>query len=89
MDKYYIVDLRCGTCGVIFASTSRPVKASEAGEYEAMFKERGPAKFPTCKNRCPVTSMIGIVPAGKTNLNQVVHKTIIPNEELKEFGLMA
>lgn len=89
MSKYYIVDLRCGTCGVIFASTSSPVPDTKAGEYEQMFRERGPQKFQTCKNKCPVSSPLGIVPSGRTNLNQVVHKTLIPNEELKEFGLMA
>ena len=87
--KYYIVDLRCGTCGAIFASTSRPVPEHKTAEYEKMFKERGPSKFQLCKNKCPVTGILGLAPAPKTNENQIVHKSIVPTEELKEFGLMA
>lgn len=87
--KYFIVDLRCGTCGAIFASTSRPVPEVKVVEYEQMFKERGPGKFQRCKNKCPVAGLLGIAPAPRTNLNQVVHKSIVPEEELKEFGLMA
>lgn len=87
--KYYLVDLRCGTCGVIFASSARPVPEDKAPEYEAMYRERGPAKFQRCKNGCPVASPLGIAPAGRQNLNQIVHKTVIPNDELREFGLMA
>jgi hypothetical protein len=87
--RYYLVDLRCGTCGVIFASTMRPVEENKAAEYEQMFKERGPSKFQQCKNKCPVTGILGIAPAPRTNLNQVVHKSIVPADELKDFGLIS
>lgn len=67
----------------------RPVPEDKTEEYASMFRERGPMKFQQCKNKCTRNSPLGVLAPDRKNLNQIIQKTIIPNDELKEFGLMA
>lgn len=51
-DKFFIVELRCGGCGLIFCSSAEPVRESKVEEYEQLFLDKGPYRFQQCKNKC-------------------------------------
>lgn len=87
-EKYYLVDLRCGKCGLIFAQTSDPVPERKVEEYENMFREKGPLRFQQCRNKCPRTAINGgiILPAqGPYNYNQKIVRTHIPAMDLEKM----
>lgn len=94
-DNYYLVDVRCGTCGVIFATSSEPLRKDKAEEMSNLFKALGPHKYVQCKNKCPRQDQRPgaiIIPESPNkppkNMNQIVHMTLVPDQELKERGLM-
>lgn len=92
--RYYIVELRCATCGIIFCNSSGVVPQHQVQEYVDMFTTKGPDKFVQCKNRCP-RNKAGEPPLIESkfhppkNMNQVVIVTPVPDAELRGQGLMA
>ena len=90
-EQYYIVELRCGTCGIIFAASKDPLPTDKADELSELFKKKGPSAYRQCKNRCTRKHPYFVMPedknSGPMNYNQKVVKTIVPYNELKMRGL--
>lgn len=81
-DRYYIVELRCGSCGIVFAAATSPVREDKVEEYEKMFLAKGPEKFVQCKGGCTrMDPKTGLEVPGK-NLNLRVIKAQLGPEEL-------
>lgn len=92
-DRFYLVELRCATCGVIFCSSMTPVHHHKVDEYKRMFEAKGPERFIQCKNKCPRWKQGAQPPIESPfrqpiNTNQKVEITEIPAQELRERGLM-
>lgn len=90
-ESYYLVELRCGTCGLIFASSRDPLAPAQADDMEKFFLARGPERYRQCKNRCtrkhPLLNLPETRESGPMNYNQQVLRTVVPYAELKARGL--
>lgn len=83
---YYLVELRCGACGIVFASSARPLITEKADELEAMFRKNGPLKFQRCKNGCSAAHpLLGNVPARDKNWNQKLIRERLTKEDLEAW----
>jgi hypothetical protein len=82
-EQYFLVELRCGTCGLIFAAGKGPLSQTQADELAGMFREKGPQKYQQCKNRCPRQAQgpAALIMPASGNYNQRVIKTWIPPDD--------
>jgi hypothetical protein len=92
-ERYYLVELRCGSCGLIFIGSGQPMASYKVEEYKNMFKAKGPERFVQCKNRCQRWPVLEGRPVESpyrqpVNTNQTVVVTEIPAAELRSRGLM-
>lgn len=93
-EKWFLVELRCGGCGIIFCRTSEPVRESKVPEYEGMFMDKGPHTFQQCKNKCSrgVLQKDGktylMMPPRMGNQNLQIVKVEISKEDLQAGRLL-
>lgn len=85
-EKWFTVDLRCGTCGAIFCATRKPVREHKVVEYVDMFLAKGPTRFIRCKNRCPITSQDPLKPQDPALLGNQNQKIVTAEFFPKEHG---